>query len=225
MSQTHPDEALGLAVHSLPAPGAATKSVLTGRLQLLGVLLACSLPVLVATFVFYVVRPQGEASFGELINPACPMPEIQALRLDGTPTPLPQLKKQWLLVKVDGSVCQQDCQRQLSVLRQLRLMLGKDMDRVDWVWLVNDSAAVNPQLAANLAHDTATVLRIDSLAVSAWLPVPQGKTMQDYFYVVDPMGNAMMRFPSRLDSAAAAKAKRDLEHLLKATLAWDTAGR
>jgi hypothetical protein len=104
-------------------------------------------------------------------------------------------------------------------------MLGKDMDRVDWVWLVNDSAAVNPQLAANLAHDTATVLRIDSQAVSAWLPVPQGKTMQDYFYVVDPMGNAMMRFPSRLDSAAAAKAKRDLEHLLKATLAWDTAGR
>jgi hypothetical protein len=139
--------------------------------------------------------------------------------------PLQTLKDQWLLVKVDGGVCQQDCQRQLSVLRQFRLMLGKDMDRVDWVWLVNDSAEADPKLLANLTHDTATVLRIDARAVSDWLPVPKGKAAQDYFYVVDPMGNAMMRFPSRLDSAAAAKAKRDMEHLLNASRAWDRAGR
>jgi hypothetical protein len=216
MSQPHPDEALGLAVHSLPAPGAAAKSLVTGRLQLLGVLLACSLPVLVASFVFYVVRPQGEASFGELITPARPMPEVQALQ---------PLKKQWLLVRVDGGACQQDCQRQLSVLRQFRLMLGKDMDRVDWVWLVTDKALLDPKLAANLAHDAATVVRVDPQDVAGWLPVPQGKAAQDFFYVVDPMGNTMMRFPSRIDSAAAAKAKRDMDHVLKASLAWDTAGR
>jgi hypothetical protein len=225
MSHSHPDEALGLVVHSLPAPGASGKSLLTGRLQLLGILLACSLPVLIAYFVFYVVRPQGEASFGELITPVSPMPEVQVVTLDGTQRPLLQLKAQWLLVKVDGGVCQQDCQRQLSVLRQFRLMLGQDMDRVDWVWLINDSAQVDAKLAANLAHDAATVLRIDPSTVSAWLPVSAGKTTQDFFYVVDPMGNAMMRFPSRLDSAAAAKAKRDMEHLLKASMAWDRPGR
>ncbi len=216
MSQPHPDEALGLAVHSLPAPGAAAKSLVTGRLQLLGVLLACSLPVLVASFVFYVVRPQGEASFGELITPAQPMPEVQALQ---------PLKKQWLLVRVDGGACPQDCQRQLSVLRQFRLMLGKDMDRVDWVWLVTDKAPLDPKLEANLAHDAATVVRVDPQEVLGWLPVPQGKAAQDFFYVVDPMGNAMMRFPSRIDSAAAAKAKRDMDLVLKASLAWDKAGR
>jgi hypothetical protein len=225
MSHSHPDEALGLAVHSLPAPGVGGKSQLTGRLQLLGILLACSLPVLIAYFVFYVVRPQGEAGFGELITPVRPMPETQVVSLDGIQRPLLQLKAQWLLIKVDGSACQQDCQRQLSVLRQFRLMLGKEMDRVDWVWLINDSAVVDPKLAANLAHDAATVLRIDPKAISNWLPVPPGKTAQDFFYVVDPMGNAMMRFPSRLDSAAAAKAKRDMEHLLKASMAWDHAGR
>jgi hypothetical protein len=222
-----PDEALGLAVHSLPAPGAAGKSALTGRMQLLGVLLACSLPVLIAYFVFYVVRPQGEASFGELVNPARPMPEVQTTDLNGTPHALRQLKAQWLLVKVDGGACQQDCQRQLLVLRQLRLMLGKDMDRVDWVWLINDGTSVDANLAANLAHDAATVLRVDvnANAFAGWLPVPSGKAVQDFFYVVDPMGNTMMRFPSRLDSAAAAKAKRDMEHVLKASIAWDTPGR
>jgi hypothetical protein len=223
------DEALGLAVHSLPAPGAAGKSVLTGRLQLLGVLLACSLPVLIAYFVFYVVRPQGEAGFGELVNPARPMPEVQTTDLNGAPHALPQLKAQWLLVKVDGGACQQECQRQLLVLRQLRLMLGKDMDRVDWVWLINDGAPVDAKLATNLAHDAATVVRVDvdanANALAGWLPVPAGKAVQDFFYVVDPMGNTMMRFPSRLDSAAAAKAKRDMEHVLKASMAWDTPGR
>jgi hypothetical protein len=39
------------------------------------------------------------------------------------------------------------------------------------------------------------------------------------------MGNWMMRFPAALDAAGAAKAKRDLERLLRASASWDTAGR
>jgi hypothetical protein len=188
-------------------------------------LLACSLPIVVAYFVFYVVRPHGEASFGELILPVRPMSEAAATTLDGTPVPLPSLKAQWLLVKVDGGACVQDCQKQLTVLRQFRLMLGKDMDRVDWLWLVNDQAPVDAQLTTLLQHDNATVLRVDAQVLYTWLPAPEGQRQQDFIYVVDPMGNAMMRFSSRLDSAAAAKAKRDMEHLLRASMAWDAPGR
>ena len=225
MSPLRSDEVLGLAVHSLPTPGDAAGSALSGRLKLLAILLACSLPVLVAYFVFYVVRPQGEAGFGELITPVRPVPQVQATGLDGAKVPLPSLKAQWLLVKVDGGACVQDCQKQLTVLRQFRLMLGKDMDRMDWLWLINDQAPVDPRLAASLKHDSATVLRVDADTLNTWLPAPAGKPQQDFIYVVDPMGNTMMRFPSRLDSAAAAKAKRDMEHLLRASLPWDPAGR
>ncbi len=219
------DEVLGLVVHALPTPGAAAGTVPGGRMKLLGILLACTLPVLVAYFVFYVVRPQGEASFGELITPVRPLPAVSATRLDGTTVALPALKAQWLLIKVDGGACVQDCQKQLTVLRQFRLMLGKDMDRIDWLWLINDQAAVNPKLAQLLARDNATVLRLDAATLQAWLPVPGNQRQQDFIYVVDPMGNTMMRFSSRLDSAAAAKAKRDMEHLLRASLAWDAPGR
>ena len=225
MSQPDSDEVLGMAVHSLPTPGGAAGSVLSGRLKLLAILLACSLPVLVAYFVFYVVRPQGEAGFGELITPVRPVPEAQATGLDGARVPLPSLRAQWLFVKVDGGACAQDCQKQLYVLRQFRLMLGKDMDRIDWLWLINDQASVDPKLATSLAHDSATVLRVDAGTLKTWLPVPADKSQQDYFFVVDPMGNTMMRFPSRLDSAAAAKAKRDMEHLLRASITWDAPGR
>lgn len=49
--------------------------------------------------------------------------------------------------------------------------------------------------------------------------------MADHLYVVDPMGNWMMRFPAAMDTAGAAKAKRDLERLLRASSSWDEAGR
>ncbi|MFZ2394179.1 hypothetical protein [Rhodoferax sp.] len=225
MSHSPPDEVLGLTVHSLPKPGEAARAVASGRLKLLAILLACSLPVLVAYFVFYVVRPQGQAGLGDLITPVRPVPAAQGADLDGTQVPLPSLKAQWLLVKVDGGACVQDCQKQLTVLRQFRLMLGKDMDRLDWLWLINDQVPVEPTLAASLKQDSATVLRVDAAVLDNWFPVPPGKVRQDFIYVVDPMGNTMMRFPSVLDSAAAAKARRDMEHLLRASLTWDSPGR
>jgi hypothetical protein len=153
------------------------------------------------------------------------VPSAQGTALDGAKIPLPSLKAQWLLVKVDGGACVQDCQKQLTVLRQFRLMLGKDMDRLDWLWLINDQASVEPTLAASLKQDSATVLRVAAADLENWLPAPSGKVQQDFIYVVDPMGNAMMRFPSRLDSAAASQAKRDMEHLLRASLTWDSPGR
>ena len=55
-------------------------------------------------------------------------------------------------------------------------------------------------------------------------PAP-GRALQDHLYVVDPQGNWMMRFPPGLDAAAAAKAKRDLERLMRASASWDEAGR
>jgi hypothetical protein len=35
----------------------------------------------------------------------------------------------------------------------------------------------------------------------------------------------MMRFPAALDMAGAARAKRDLERVLRASASWDKAGR
>jgi hypothetical protein len=39
------------------------------------------------------------------------------------------------------------------------------------------------------------------------------------------MGNFMMRFPAGLDREGAARAKRDLERLMRASASWDQAGR
>jgi len=52
-----------------------------------------------------------------------------------------------------------------------------------------------------------------------------GHGLKDHLYLVDPLGNWMMRFPTGLDTAGAAKAKRDIERVLRASASWDAAGR
>jgi hypothetical protein len=226
MSHLTPDKALDLSVHSLPDSAALNpRVVMTGRLKLLAILFLCSMPVLLAYFAYYVVRPQGAASYGELITPLRELPLASGFTLNGSEKPLATLKAQWLLIKVDGGACLQDCQKQLVLLRQFRLMLGKDMDRIDWVWMVNDQQVVAADLSQALKKDQATVLRVDPVVLQNWLIVPAGKSQTDYFFVIDPMGNAMMRLPVRFDSSAITKAKRDMEHLLRASLPWDPPGR
>ena len=71
----------------------------------------------------------------------------------------------------------------------------------------------------------ATVLRVDPVRLSQWLEPASGHQLSEHLYVVDPMGNWMMRFPAGLDLSGAAKAKRDLERLMRASASWDLPGR
>ena len=133
------------------------------------------------------------------------------------------LKGQWLLVSVAGGTCDDICQKHLYLQRQLRETLGKEKDRVDWVWLVTDDAPIPEALRPALKG--ATVLRIGELQLSQWLSPAVGHLLQEHLYVVDPMGNWMMRFPAGLDLEGASKAKRDMDRLLRASASWDEAGR
>jgi hypothetical protein len=103
-------------------------------------------------------------------------------------------------------------------------MTGKDRDRIDRVWLVNDTTAPD---AAMLEREYAgtLVLRADAAQLQSLFPADPGRSLRDYLYVIDPLGNLMMRFPANMDVPGASKAKRDLERLLKASSSWDNAGR
>ena len=221
------DEPLGLTVHTLPLPQDAladdAKRTASGRRKMIIVLLVCAAPVVASYFTYYVIRPEGRRNFGELIDPQRPLPALTATAPDGKPVSLPSLKGQWLLVSVGGGACDASCERHLYLQRQLREGLGKDRDRIDWVWLVDDAAPVREALRPALSQ--AMVLRVDGAQLSKWLAPAAGHKLADHLYVVDPIGNWMMRFPAALDVDSAAKAKRDLERLLRASASWDQAGR
>jgi hypothetical protein len=152
-----------------------------------------------------------------------PVPGSAAAALDGRAVALSTLKGQWLLASVAGGACTADCQRRLYLQRQLRETLGKDKDRVDALWLISDQAPVTE--GTQPASSETLMLRVGQTDLNAWLLPAPGQALTDFIFVIDPLGNTMMRFPARFDPASAAKAKRDLERLLRASASWDSPGR
>jgi hypothetical protein len=221
------DQPLGLTVHSLPLPQEAAvadgQRTRSGRWKMLVVMLACAAPVLVSYFMYYVVRPEGRRNFGELIDPQRPIPSISGTTPEGKTVVLPSLQGQWLLVSVAGAACDAACEKHLYYQRQLREGLGKEKDRMDWVWLVPDTAPLREELKPALHQ--ATVLRVDPAQLAGWLEPAQGRQLADHLYVVDPLGHWMMRFPATQDAATAAKVRKDLDRLMRGSAGWDKPGR
>jgi hypothetical protein len=222
------DQPIGMTVYSMPTleqisngeDGGRTR---VGRWKMLAVFLVCAAPVIASYFTYYVVRPEGRRNFGELIDPQRPLPEIAGTTLDGQSVNLRALKGQWLLITVAGGACDPLCTNNLYLQRQLRESLGKEKDRLDRVWLINDAGVVPDALKPALKD--ATVLAVPSVSLGKWLEPQAGKALDAHMYLVDPLGNWMMRFPAHLTAEIAPKAKADLERLMRASASWDTAGR
>ena len=219
-------EALALTVHGVTGPDLADPGARTriGRLKMLLVLLVCAAPVIASYFTYFVIRPDGRNNYGTLIQPTRGLPDTLALRtLDGASVPARSLKGQWLLLSVGPAACNEACEKRLFAQRQLREMLGRERERLDKIWLLTDDQPLTPALRAAVeAAPAFTVLRAERAAVERWLAPEAGHALEEHLYVVDPMGEWMMRMPA---NAEPGKVKRDLERLLRASSSWDKAGR
>ena len=221
-----PSEPLGMTVHSLPQPvDALTKQRASGRLKMLLIMACCAAPVIASYTLYYGVRPPGGATaYSDLIQPSLPMPAAPATPVaGGAPQVLRGLAGQWLLVVVDGGACGAACEKRLYLQRQLREMMGRESDRIDKLWLVVDDAPVAPALQQALAGTPGMhMLRLPRATVAAWLQPAPGQALEDHVYIVDPLGEWMMRAPVNADPS---KLKRDVDRLLRASAGWDKPGR
>ena len=164
------DVPLGLTVHALPAAdqtATRTADTRSGRWKMLAVLLVCASPVIASYLTYYVIRPEGRRNFGEHIDPQRPLPPLVTQTLDGQAGQLTALKKQWLLLSVAGGACDTRCEQNLYFQRQLRESLGREKERLDRVWLVNDDVTVRAALLPALA--SSAVLRVGPAALAQWL--------------------------------------------------------
>jgi hypothetical protein len=188
------------------------------------VLLACAAPVLASYFLYFVVRPDSRNNYATLIQPTVTLPETLPLAdLEGHVVRPAALRGQWLLIVVSGAACDARCEALLFEQRQLREMMGREKGRIDRVWLITDDAQPRePILQAMRAGEPATVLRVPPAALEGWLASEPGQAMAASLYLVDPMGEWMMRTPVAPDPA---RFRKDLERLLRASAFWDRPGR
>lgn len=161
------------------------------RLKLLGLFLACAAPFVLAWMAYLFDWTAGTTSnYGELVAPS-PL---------AAPPFLP-LRGKWVLVTADAAACDAYCEKKLYFMRQVRRAQGKEMGRVERLWLVSDGAAPRAELAAAIEGT-----RVLSFKDAAFSP--------EHIYLVDPLGNLMMRFPRDPDPSRMIK---DLQRLLKAS--------
>jgi hypothetical protein len=177
------------------------------------VLLVCAAPLIASYFTYYVVKPERRSNYGTLLDQrAHPLPVLASTTLDGRPMPLQQFKGKWMMLMTGPGDCADACRKQLFAMRQLRLMQGKEMDRIERVWLITDRAPLDTLVIREF--DGTHMLRADAAAVKAWLPVDAADSTDRHIYLVDPLGHLMMRFPADPEPR---KVHKDLYKLLKAS--------
>lgn len=179
--------------HAMPAEAAARR----GRLKLVVVGALFALPVVAGWLAYLTGRVPGSTSnYGTLLEPR----PIAAASLAA-------LRGRWVLVHFDGGACGAGCERKLLYMRQLRRAQGRDSSRVERLWLLTDDVAPKPELLA--AIDGTRIARAGPELSAAF---PADGAPSEHIYLVDPLGNLMLRFPRDPDPAQMLK---DLKRLLK----------
>jgi cytochrome oxidase Cu insertion factor (SCO1/SenC/PrrC family) len=162
------------------------------RNKLLWVALVCAAPVVLGTVAYlFGWSPGAPANYGELIPPR-------------VIAPLSELRGKWVIVTFDAAACDAYCERKLYIARQVRRAQGKDMERIERMWVITDAG--KPRADVLAATEGTRISRNE--AIKSGFP---GNTV-DHIYLVDPLGNLMMRFPRDPDPSQVIK---DLQRLLK----------
>ena len=168
-----------------------------GRVKLALFALFFALPVAASWLIWgFGLVPGTTGNYGTLIAP----------RQVSLP-PSNELKGKWVLVQFDGGACDAGCERKLYIMRQVRRAQGKEMQRIARLWYVTDGVRPRAELLG----------AIEGTVVA---PAPTGADfpaetiVTDHIYLVDPLGNLMMRFPRDPDPSRLIK---DLQRLLRAS--------
>lgn len=195
------------------------------RIALIGLASLFIVPVLVAWYLIKFGQdwlPEGSAAHGELIHPAQPITPFVINTLFDAPIDLSFFDGKWTMVSVAGKVCDERCEKMLYSMRQVRLAQGTEMKRVQRLMVVTEQMPINLMRAAFktvLQQHQGTSIGIGKppalqVLLSQLLAANESGDVEGSIYIVDPLGNLVMRY--RIDDSLKGMAK-DLTRLLKAS--------
>ena len=159
------------------------------RLQLLLIVAAFALPAVLAVLLqtrWFHWEPQVTRNRGDLIKPVLP------LTTDAVSSALFANGQRWSVLVRFPEPCEAECERRLTLLSHVREAQGKEMERVQMIAWANVEQAP-PWQVWQPTGATALTLAPGEAAL------------------VDPLGNAMLRYSAKADPT---DVRQDLAHLL-----------
>ncbi len=157
------------------------------------------------------IRPSGK-SFGNLVIPIVELKVPTFSDVNGKSFVDTKWNKIWSIVMIDSASCDQACEQNIDKLNRVHRSLYKEEERIQRILILkNDYDADRIQqlqqqypalviLTAKDASQKAFVGQFDQLA-------PEGS-----IYLVDPLNNLMMHYPSDAEPKAL---RADIKKLLK----------
>jgi cytochrome oxidase Cu insertion factor (SCO1/SenC/PrrC family) len=155
------------------------------------------LPLIFSFYMYYGSdwRPAASTAHGELYRPAKPLPQAELRDSKGQVAAVNPLSEKWSLVYIGGGACDEACKSSLYFMRQTRLSLNNEMTRINRVFLATSACCDNEFLdrehAGLLSLDASGP---DAAALVAAFPATDRERS---LYVVDPLGNLVMRYDTR----------------------------
>jgi hypothetical protein len=182
------------------------------RVKFIALVSVFFLPFVASWLAFYVFdyRPPSK-NYGELVEPVRAMKFAPMTTIDGKRL-TQEFWKKWTFVLLDDNGCQQLCRDNLYYLRQMRIALGRDADRVQNLAIF--SGVIGPELKDYFKDfPRLSVVNDNNRTFFNEFDLP-GKPAGNVprLYLIDPAGNLMMTFPARNDPKSILS---DMRRLLK----------
>jgi cytochrome oxidase Cu insertion factor (SCO1/SenC/PrrC family) len=171
------------------------------QLKLLALLVFFAAPAL-AAWLSYAYWPPQQRHYGDLLTPA-PLDLPALTDPAGQTRNWSELRGKWVLLVVNTSDCDASCARATFLARQVRLAQGREQERIERVFL-------GPRAASDWPYREGVYRAAPPQAAA----LSQTALPQTGLYLVDPLGNLMLRFPDTPDGGLMI---RDLRRLLQAS--------
>jgi hypothetical protein len=171
-----------------------------GRRHLLLLAAIFLLPVVAAFALYYgnLWRPQASSAKGELIQPPRTLDFAGLRQAGGGEFDAKTLAGRWSLIYIGDGACDESTRTALTYGRQSRLALGKDMQRVQRVFISTGACRSAGSCCAReyLEAEQPGLIALQADAATPLLGQFPGDRAHS-LYIVDPLNNLMMRHDAR----------------------------
>ena len=185
------------------------------RLTLIALMALFLSPVIAAWFW----TPDTFRNRGELIDPPRPLVSVPMISPDGSAVDLATLFGRWTYVFFVEAGCDESCKQLADAVERVRLSQGKNEKRVRLMVITLSPDALSSLEEIRLIMPKTIVLGVNAAEkeqlMSQFMPSGGGSVLPSgSIFLVDPMGNLMMRYPATADPT---DLRKDISRLLRAS--------
>ena len=191
---------------------------MSSRTKFVLIFLMFSIPFVGSTLAFIFWKPTSSSNYGQLLSPLVTLPQAKLDAIDAGAATKDQLEKalrgKWLMITRESGACEAGCEKRLYAMRQSRLILGREQDRVLRVVLLDDDVSPAEQLRQKYAGTVWISSKSQSWLKSLPGSNEDGAAARTQIYGVDPLGNVFIQFSAVPDIK---RMTQDFQRVLKAS--------